>query len=145
IAATLIRNERATDPTAIPPINFSGKRNHRPKMPLIAAPASGSNGTSQMYLYIDCRAGLVPARFLYLRRAGTSPAPTTSPIHQIDLVDPDGFPVAIKRDHDAKSDGRLSRGDDNNKDSENLARHRIAGAGVLQVTRESNEIQVRGI
>src|SRR6267378_3281630 len=47
-----MRNDSATVPTAIPPTNFSGKRNHRPKMPLMAAPASGSNGTSQMYLYI---------------------------------------------------------------------------------------------
>src|SRR5215467_1685383 len=52
-AVRLIRNESATVPTAIPPISDSEKRNQRPKMPLMAAPASGSRGTSQMYLYID--------------------------------------------------------------------------------------------
>ena len=52
-AATLIKNASATLPTAIPPINFSGKRNRRPKMPLIAAPISGSRGTSQMNLYMN--------------------------------------------------------------------------------------------
>src|SRR5437016_3446633 len=90
-------------------------------------------------------AGLVPARFFRKLRAGTSPAPTRSPFHQINLIYPDRFAIAIKRNHDAQSDRRFSRGDDDNKDGEYLTRHRIAGAGVLQITRESDEVQVRGV
>ena len=74
--ASLIKNAKATDPTAMPPITPSEKRNFRPKRPLMAAPSSGSRGTSQMYLCI-------------------------SPLQEIDLVYPDRFLVAIERDHDS--------------------------------------------
>src|SRR3954469_16814626 len=36
----------------MPPTSFSEKRNLRPMRPLIAAPASGNRGTSQISLYI---------------------------------------------------------------------------------------------
>src|SRR6266436_902228 len=147
MAARLIRNDSATVPTAMLPINFSGKRSHRPKMPLIAAPASGSNGTSQMYLFIDCRGRARPCPIsLSQRRAGDKPCPyKRSPFHQINLIYPDRFAIAIKRDHDTQSDGRFSGGDDDNKHGEYLPGHGITRAGVLQVTRESNEVQVRGV
>jgi len=47
----------------MPPINFRESATHRPRMPLIGGAGKRQQGTSQMYLYIDCRAGLVPARF----------------------------------------------------------------------------------
>src|ERR1051325_4835714 len=98
----------------MPPMSFSEKRNFRPKRPLMAAPSSGSRGTSQMYLYI-------------------------SPFQQVDLVYPDRFLVAIKSDDDTQTDGRFRGGDDDHKHGEELARERVGIAGGLQVARESNE------
>src|SRR6476660_8514500 len=98
-----MRKASATDPTEIPPINVSEKRNLRPKRPLMAAPSSGSRGTSQMYLYI-------------------------SPLQQIDLVYPDGFLVPIKRDHDSQADRRFSRRHDDHKHREDLPGDRVHAA-----------------
>src|ERR1043165_7218122 len=94
-----MRKASATDSTAIPPIKPSEKRNFRPKRPLIAAPASGSRGTSQMNLYI-------------------------SPFQQVDLVDPDRFLVAIESDDDTEADSRFRCGHDDHKHGEELARGR---------------------
>src|SRR5690242_420471 len=99
----LIRNASATEPTAIPPITFSEKRNFRPKRPLMAAPASGSRGTSQMYLYI-------------------------SPFQQVDLVNPDRFLVAIESDDDSQADRRFGRGHDDHKHREELTGERVVAA-----------------
>src|SRR5689334_9975624 len=101
----------------MPPMSFSEKRNFRPKRPLMAAPSSGSRGTSQMYLYI-------------------------SPFQQVDLVHPDRFLVAIESDDDSQPDGRLSRRDDDHEHREELARERVDTARFLQVAREGDEVQV---
>src|SRR6185436_14226001 len=52
---TVIRKDSAIEPAAMPPISFSEKRNFRTRSPLMAAPARGNNGTSQMYLYIESK------------------------------------------------------------------------------------------
>src|SRR2546423_14242769 len=84
-AVRLIRNERATEPTAIPPISFSGKRNQRPKMPFSAAPASGRSGTSQMYLYmktlIRLEAGYGPPSLGDIGGGGGPPQTNLLPLH----------------------------------------------------------------
>src|SRR4026208_2003647 len=103
-----MRNASATGRTPMPPTNVSEKRNLEPKRPLIAAPSSGSRGTSQMYLYM-------------------------SPLQQIDLVYPDGFLVSIKRDDDAHPDRRFSSSHDKHEHRENLARNGVHAAGFLQV------------
>src|SRR5262245_3400093 len=115
-----MRKASATEPTAMPPINVSEKRNLRPKRPLMAAPSSGSRGTSQMYLYI-------------------------SPLQQVDLVYPDGFLVSIKRDHDAEPDRRFCRGHDDHKHREDLSGERVHAARFLQVAREGDEVEIRGV
>src|SRR6476660_4628356 len=115
-----MRKASATDPTEIPPINRSEKRNCRPKRPLMAAPASGSRGTSQMYLYI-------------------------SPFQQVDLVYPDRFLVAIESDDDSQTNGRLSSGDDDHKHGEELTGQRVDVTCCLQVTGECHEVQIRGV
>src|ERR1043166_3534964 len=130
-----MRNESATVPTAIPPISFSGKRNQRPKMPLMAAPASGSRGTSQMYLNIRSN---VQCRMSNVRRRtfdfGLWTLDLGSPLHQINLINPDRFAVAIKGDHDPESNRCFCRSHDNHEDCEHLSGYGIAATRVLQVT-----------
>ena len=82
----------------------------------MAAPTSGSRGTSQMYLYI-------------------------SPFQQVDLVYPDRFLVAIESDNNTEADGRFRRGHDDHKHGEELARERVCFTGRLQVAREGDEVQ----
>src|SRR5690242_2037443 len=115
-----MRKASATEPTAMPPMSVSEKRNFRPKSPLIAAPTSGSRGTSQMYLYI-------------------------SPFQQVDLVYPDRFLVAIESDDDSQPDRRFGRGHDDYKHREELAGESVDAARFLQVAREGDEVQVRGV
>src|SRR5262249_41922874 len=130
----------------MPPISFSEKRNQRPKMPLMAAPASGSRGTSQINLYICPIRPMRPIRpicpwdewdqwDLY----------DQSPLHQINLINPDRLAIAIKRDHDAESNRRFGGGHHDNENREHLAGERIAASGVLQITREGDEVQVRRV
>src|SRR5688572_15440068 len=104
----------------MPPITVSEKRSLRPSRPLIAAPSSGSRGTNQMYLYI-------------------------SPLQQIDFVYPDGFFIAIKRDDDSETNRGFCRSHDDYKDGEDLSGHRIDAAGFLQVARERDEVEIRGV
>ena len=116
-----MRKASATDPTAIPPINFSEKRNLRPSNPLIAAPISGSRGTNQMYLYIKL------------------------PLQKVDLVYPDRFLVSVERDDDAKTDSCLGRGHDDHEHREYLTGHRVQAACFLQVPGECDEVQIRRV
>ena len=67
------------------------------------------------------------------------------PFQEINLIDPDRFLVAIERNHDSQPDRRFRRGDYDDKHSENLAGNCVHVAGVLQVPRESNEVQIRGV
>src|SRR5207247_7439511 len=66
-------------------------------------------------------------------------------LQKINLIYPDRLAVAIKRDHDPESNGRLSGRDDDNENCEYLAGHRIRAAGVLQITRERDEVQIRRV
>src|SRR5581483_9388656 len=63
----------------------------------------------------------------------------------INLINPDRFAIAIKRDHDAKADGRFGGGHDDDENCEYLPGHHVAASGVLQVTREGDEVQVRRV
>src|SRR5687768_12288557 len=102
MAATLMRNESATEPTAMPPISRSEKRNLRPKRPLIAAPRSGSKGTSQMYLYIrSLDFGLLDFGLRSYKDQRPKAKGHPLPFQQINLVYPDRFFVSIKRDHNS--------------------------------------------
>src|ERR1041385_4951577 len=121
-----MRNESATVPTAMPPISFSEKRNQRPKMPLTAAPASGSRGTSQMYLYISLECGV---RGLELKKDSRLQTPD-SPLHQINLINPDRFAIAIERDHYAESNRCFGSRDDNHEHGEDLSCKPVAVSGV---------------
>src|SRR5262245_26459775 len=124
------------------PINFSGNRNQRPKMPLIAAPASGNSGTSQMYLNISFEFRVSSFEFVMLACASFGTTRTTRnpkletrnlflPFHQINFIHPDRFPIAIERDHNPKSNRRFRGSHYNHEDGEYLTSQRIAAAGVL--------------
>ena len=68
-----------------------------------------------------------------------------SPFQQINLVNPDRFVISIERDHDAESDRRFGGGNDNDENRKDLSGHRVRASGFLQVTRERDEVQIRGI
>src|SRR5262249_15580838 len=115
-------------------------------MPLIAAPARGSRGTSQMYRYISFQFRVSSFESVFLTWSNFGIGTITRnpkletrnslPFHQINLINPDRFAITIERDDDAESDCRFSRSDHDNENCEHLARERIRAAGVLQVTRE---------
>src|SRR5215212_8598827 len=115
-----MRKASATEPTAMPPITGSEKRSFRPSNPLIAAPRSGSRGTSQMYLYIlrlwslvfglrSSVFGLWSSLFRLLPLQGLRPKTKDpiSPLQQVDFINPDRFLVPIKRDHDSQTNRRF--------------------------------------
>src|ERR1700748_2666695 len=81
-ASRLISNASATDEIATAPTTVSEKRSRFPSNPLIAAPASGSRGTNQMYRYISGSRQL--------------------PLQKVDVVDPDRFSVSVQGEDDAK-------------------------------------------
>src|SRR5437763_10053424 len=68
-----------------------------------------------------------------------------SPFQQINLVNEYGLAVAVERDDEAESDGRLGGGDDDDEDRKDLARHGVHVARVAQVAREGYEVQVRRV
>src|SRR5437868_3409125 len=98
-----MRKARATEPTAIPPMSCSEKRNFRPNSPLTAAPSRGSRGTSQMYLCIYVV--LVLCTWCFVRGRGkeqsTKNKVLNSPLQQINLIHPNRFLIPVERDHDS--------------------------------------------
>src|ERR1043165_2764508 len=70
---------------------------------------------------------------------------STSPLQQINLINPNGFLVTVKRDHDAQSNRRFSRSHNDHKHREYLTRKRVRTSGLRQITGERNKIQIRGV
>src|SRR4030095_10226329 len=132
-----MRKESATEPTAIPPISRSGKRNLRPKSPLIAAPTSGSRGTNQMYLYMfgiwRSVFGLGPWAFALKvkdQRPKAKGQKPFLPLQQINLVDPDRFLVPVEGNDNPQTDRRFRRRHYDDEDGEYLS-----GQGVRFIGR----------
>src|SRR5215212_9642 len=67
------------------------------------------------------------------------------PFQQINLVNEDRLAVAVERDDEAEADGGFGGGDDDYEDREDLPRDRVQVAGILQVSREGYEVQVRRV
>src|SRR5436189_636032 len=57
------------------------------------------------------------------------------PLQQINLINPDGFFVSIKRDYDPESYGCFSRCNYDYEDCKNLACQGICASGRFQITR----------
>src|SRR5687767_10439245 len=90
--------------------------NHRmPNRPLSAAPAAGRRGMSQSSV-ID-----------------------GSPPQHVHLVEIDRLLVAVEREDDPQSDGRLGGGDGDDEDREHLP------GGVVKLVRERREVDVHGV
>jgi hypothetical protein len=111
------RKERRMAVDPIRPINLLEKR--IPKMPLMITPKSGKNGTSQIYSIIG----------MLLRL----------PLHQIDIININGFPVPVKSNDDTQSYSSLSGSYRHYKKDKNLTIHRIQMAG------KGNEGKVRRV
>src|SRR6266478_4828018 len=99
MAARLMIKASATEPTAIPPISRSEKRNFRPKRPLIATPISGKRGTNQINRCISFRLQVRGFRFRLLKPETWNL--TVLAFQKINLIYPDRLFVAIKRDDNA--------------------------------------------
>src|SRR4030095_8837691 len=141
-----MRNESATEPTAIPPMRFSGKRNFRPSRPLMAAPISGRRGTSQMYLYIGLWTWAFAVIFGTLKSKAKDQIPKAiSPFQQIDFVNPDCFFVSIQRDDNSQTYRCFCRGHYDHEHSEYLTSKSVCVPGRLQISRHGDEVQIRGI
>src|SRR6266516_3982972 len=67
------------------------------------------------------------------------------PLQDIDLVYPDRFLIPIKRDDYPQADGCLGSGDHDNEYSKNLSGQGVHVTGVLQITRERDEVQIRRV
>src|SRR5258705_6140305 len=121
----------------MPPMSCSEKLNLRTKKPLMAAPMSGSKGTSQMYLYILVL-GLWSLVFCTPVPSCKDLSPKTQdqtlPFQQINLVDPDRFLVPVERDHNSQTYSSLSRGHNDDKDGEYLTSQRVRVARFLQIS-----------
>src|SRR5438552_553688 len=68
-----------------------------------------------------------------------------SPLQQINFINPDRLFIPIEGDNNAKANSSLRRRDYNYKNREYLSGNCINVAGLLQITRESNEVQVRRV
>src|SRR5262245_65318202 len=108
-------NESRTAPHAITPTAVFGIR--LPKSPLMAKPAAGNSGMSQMR----------SRKFMRL------------PLHQVDFVDVHCFLVLEHGDDDAEANGRLSSGDGDHEDREYLPRH------MTESARERDEVDIDGV
>src|SRR5258705_5097160 len=121
----------------MPPMSCSEKRNLRPKKPLMAAPMSGSKGTSQMYLYILVLGlwSLVFARrSLTAKDLSPKTQDQTLPFQQINLVDPDRFLVPVERNHNSQTYSSLGHVHHDHKHGEYLTGQRVRVARFLQIS-----------
>ena len=55
-----------------------------------------------------------------------------SPFHQINLINPDRFAIAIERDDDAESYRRFGGSHDDDENREHLSGKRVRAAGVCR-------------
>src|ERR1043166_67782 len=130
----------------MPPINFSEKRNFRPSRPLMAAPARGNNGTSQMYLYISFKFQVSSFESKNRRLPNLKPETRNSklflPLQNIDLVNQDRFLVPIKRNHYPQANCRFRCRHYDDEDRKHLTGSGVHVTRVLQVARHRDEIQI---
>ena len=96
------------------PINFLGKR--IPRRPLMTTPKSGKSGTNQTYSII----GVL----------------LTLPLHQIDIIDINGFSIPVERDNDTQPHCSLGSRNRHHKEDKNLAIHGV------QMTGKGNQGQI---
>src|SRR5262245_17776018 len=100
----------------------------------MAAPISGSKGTSQMYLYMSVVSGQWSV--VSTTDNGQLTTDKDSPLQQINLINPDRFLIPVERDHDTQTD-RCFRGCNNNHEHrEDLSRRCVHAPRLLQVARE---------
>src|SRR5215471_17347893 len=76
---------------------------------------------------------------------GTNGTYDQLPLHQINLINPNRFAIAIECDNDAETNRSLRGGHHDDKHREYLTSERVPSARVLQVARKGNEIQVRRV
>src|SRR6185503_6458263 len=82
---------------------------------------------------------------LKVQRPKTKAQRPSLPLKNINLVNQNSFLVSVERDYDSQPNCCLSSRDHDHEHCENLARHCIHVAGVLQVSGHSNEAKIRGV
>src|ERR1017187_788095 len=120
-------NASAVDPSAI--VVTSPLEKRWPKSPLMAAPASGSNG--MIHKCITCLAGT--------RRAPVSARGAPLQLQQVHAIHIQGFPGTECRNHDAQSHGPFRGRSHHHEENENVAVKR------LQLRGESDERKIDAV